>query len=504
VVAFLVLIVACINFMNLTTASSSIRSKEVGIRKTNGASKIKLRQQFFAEAIIVSFISMILAMGIVESLMGPYQTFTGKEIEIRYLDNFLVIPGLLGLAIIVGLLSGSYPALYMSQFSATESLGFKGIQQSRSWFRNILVLFQFSVAIFLIAATLLVRNQMKMIMEESLGFEKEHVLLVKQADYLENVESFSEELKRIPEVTQVAYSAFVPGDKITNWGFGAEGVDEGFSLNVNLTNEAYLETMGLEMAEGRYFSKDFGGDSDKIILNEKAISIIGLVDPIGTTMYLWYQGSRPYEVIGVVKDHHWESKHNEIRAMGILLWDENLWSNPNYVSVKFSGNVVNFLGLVEDLWDNQVGFVPFEYEFLDEHYDGIYRNETRTRALLYIFAAIAIFISCLGLFGLASFMAERRTKEIGIRKTNGASTNNILRLLSIDFTKWVLLANIIAWPVTWIVMRKWLENFAYRVDIQFWIFAVAGVLAFVIALLTVSFHAVRASRQNPSLSLRYE
>jgi putative ABC transport system permease protein len=503
VVAFLVLIVACINFMNLTTASSSIRAREVGVRKANGASRGMLRQQFFAEAVIISILALILAMGLAESLMGPYRNFTGREIQIHYLDNFLVIPGLLALAVIVGLLSGSYPALYMSRFSPTESLGFKGVRQSRSWFRNILVLFQFSVAIFLIAATLLVQKQMKLIMEDSLGFDKEHVILVKHAYYLENIETFMDELRAEPGVIQAASSVFVPGDKIVNWGFGCEGVDQAFSLNANLTNETYLETMGLEMAEGRFFSKEFGADTGKIILNETAVALLELEDPIGTITYLWNNRDLPFEVIGVVRDYHWESKHMTIRPHCIMHQKAMNWS-PNYLSVKVTGETRKVLAVLEKKWDKQVGFMPFEYEFLDKHYEGIYQNEKQTRTLLYIFAMIAIFISCLGLFGLASFMADRRTKEIGVRKTNGATTGNILGLLSIDFTKWVLLANLIAWPLIWWAMKKWLESFAYRIDIAYWTFVAAGTLAFVIALATVSFHAIRASRQNPGLSLRYE
>ncbi len=504
IVAFLLLIVACINFMNLTTASSSIRAKEVGIRKTNGASRKKLQQQFYSEAIIISILALILAMGLVESIMGPYKNFTGREIQVHYLDNFLVIPGLLALATIVGLLSGSYPALYMSKFSAIDSLGFKGVKQSRSWFRNTLVLFQFSVAIFLIAATLMVQKQMNLIMEDSLGFNKEQVVLVKNAYYLENLDSYKDELRTLPEVIQVSASAWVPGDRITNWGFGAEGVEKGFSLNANLTDETYLETMGMEMVEGRYFSKGFGADTGMIVLNETAVALLEMEDPIGRVTYLWNDRSLPYEVIGVVKDYHWESKHMEVRPHALMLLQERFRS-PYYLSVRIAGT--DYQKIIKPLrkdWEKYVPAIPFEYEILDKHYDGIYQNEKQTRALLTLFAVIAIFISCLGLFGLASFMAERRTKEIGIRKTNGATTVNILRILSLDFTKWVLLANIIAWPLTWFAMRKWLESFAYKADIPLWIYAAAGILTFIIAMATVSFHAFRASRQNPGISLRYE
>jgi len=505
IVAFLVLVVACINFMNLTTASSSIRAREIGVRKTNGASRGMLQQQFFAEAIIVSILALVLAMVLVESLMGPYQRFTGREIQIHYLDNFLVIPGLLALATIVGLLSGSYPALYMSNFSATESLGFQGVKHSRSWFRNILVLFQFSVAIFLIAATLVVQKQMDRVMNDSLGFNKEQVILVNQASYLKNIDTYMEELRARPEIIQVSSSYNVPGDKLINWGFGVEGKDHSFSINVNMTDETYLETMGHELVAGRFFSREYGAESDKVILNETAVRMYEIEDPVGTITYLWNSRDIPLEIIGVVKDYHWESKHMEIRAHAFMHLEIQDWVEPNYVSVRFAGtDVEKVIGFLETGWKEQVASIPFEYEFLDEHYEGIYQNEKQTRTLLYIFAMIAIFISCLGLFGLASFMAERRTKEIGIRKTNGASTRHILGILSLDFTKWVLLANIIAWPLTWWAMKKWLESFAYRIEIPYWVFVVAGVLAFLIALATVSFHAIRASRQNPSMSLRYE
>ena len=507
VVAFLILIVACINFMNLTTASSTIRTREIGVRKTNGASRSMLRQQFFAEAIIVSILALILAMGMVETLMGPYRGFTGREIQIHYLENFLVIPGLLALAIIVGLLSGSYPALYMSGFSATDSLGYKGIKLSRSWFRNILVLFQFSVAIFLIAATLLVQKQMKLLTDTDLGFNKEQVILVRNAHYADNPDTFLEEIRRNPEVLAASASVAVPGDQITNWGFGAEGVEGSFSLNAVLCDEDYAETMKLTVTKGRFFSREFGSDTTKIILNETAAELLEMDEPIGQITYLWNDKSLPFEIIGVIKDYHWESKHMEIRPQALMLL-ESRDREPFYFSVRIAGSDYKRMIIsLEKLWEEAIPEIPFEYEMLDIHYEDIYLNEQQTKSLLFIFAAIAIFISCLGLFGLASFMAERRTKEVGIRKTNGATTRNILGLLSIDFTKWVLLANVIALPFTWIILKRWLEDFAYRVDlvrIFWWIFLVAGVLAFIIALLTVSFHALRASRRNPSISLRYE
>jgi putative ABC transport system permease protein len=406
----------------------------------------------------------------------------------------------------VGLLSGSYPALYMSTFSATDSLGFKGIRQGRSWFRNLLVLFQFSVAIFLIAATLMVQKQMHLVMDESLGFNKEQVILLKHAHYLENPEVFKEELRAFPEVVQAASSFSVPGDKLINWGWGVEGVDQGFSINANMIDDTYLETMGLELIAGKTFSSDYGSEKDKVILNETALKVFGIEeDPIGKICYLWNSRDLPKEVIGVVRDYHWESKHMEIRPHALMHLTVQDWIEPLYISVRYAGtDAGRMISILEEKWEEYISEIPFEYEFLDEHYESIYQNEKQTRSLLYLFAGIAIFISCLGLFGLASFMAERRTKEIGIRKANGATTGNILRILSIDFTRWVVVANLIAWPLSWFAIRKWLDTFAYRTDMSYWIFVVAGILAFFIALVTVSFHAIRASRMNPGLSLRYE
>lgn len=504
IVAFILLVVACINYMNLTTARSSIRAREIGVRKANGASRKKLRQQFFSEATIISMVALIMAIGLTEMLMGPYRSFTGRQLEIGYLDNFLVIPGLLGLTILVGLLSGIYPALYMSKLSSVDSLGHKGIKQTRGSFRNILVLFQFSITIFLIAVTILVKKQMDLLTENSLGFCKEGVILVKNIDFMHNLESYKEELRARPDVIQVSASAWVPGDKITNWSFSMEGMDQRFSLNANLSDEGFAETMGLELVHGRYHSRDFMADTDKIVLNETAAELLEMKDPIGEIIYLWGNRTLPYEVIGVVKDYHWESKEMDIRPHALMLLGDR-FRDPYYLSIRTVDS--DFRDIIQDLekdWEAYVPSIPFEYEILDTHYAGLYTNEKQTHLLLSIFSVIAIIISCLGLFGLSSFIAERRTKEIGIRKTSGATTIQILSLLSLDFIRWILLANVLAWPLIWFTMRKWLDSFAYRVEVPVWIFGLASVIALIIALLTVSYHAIRASLQNPGISLRYE
>jgi putative ABC transport system permease protein len=365
---------------------------------------------------------------------------------------------------------------------------------------------QFSVAIFLISTTILVQKQMRLVLEENLGFDKEQTILVNNAFYLEeNLIPYMDGLRNLPGGIQTASSFKVPADKLNNWGFGATGVDGSFTLNVNLVDESYMETLGMEMAEGRFFSKDFGAETDKIILNETAAKLLEFEEPIGQNVFWWGDEENPIEVIGVIKDYHWESKQQIIRPHALMHLKSIEWVLPTYISVKSGGaDLGKMIKILEEGWETHVANIPFEYEFLDSHYEAIYSNEKQTRTLLGIFAAIAIFISCLGLFGLASFMADRRRKEIGIRKINGASMGSILSLLSFDFTKWVLLANIIAWPLTWFAVRKWIEGFAYRVDIQFWIFIEGGLLAFFVALATVIFHTIRASRQNPAISLRYE
>jgi putative ABC transport system permease protein len=260
----------------------------------------------------------------------------------------------------------------------------------------------------------------------------------------------------------------------------------------------------MEMAQGRFLSREYGADVKKVLLNETAVTKLGYGDPIGKTINMWFDPSIPYEIIGVIKDYHWESKQQLIKPHILIHRKAVAWT-PQYLSVKTSrANYDQVIKILEGKWNTQVPEVPFEYEFLDKHYEGIYQNEKKTKSLLIVFALMSIFISCLGLFGLASFMAARRTKEIGIRKANGASTKNIFTLLSLDFTKWILLANIIAWPLIWFALKKWLESFAYRVDLQLWVFVVAGFLTFVIALATISYHAIHASRQNPGLLFRYE
>jgi putative ABC transport system permease protein len=505
-IAIFILLIACINFMNLTTAKSAGRAKEVGLRKVVGSSRSNLVKQFLGESIIVSFIALTLAIVIVECLLPLYSHFIGRQLGIHYFDNFIVIPSLIALALLVGLLSGSYPAFFLSAFRPASVLKGKlkeGIKSS--WLRNILVIFQYSISIILIIGTTVVYKQLIFIQNERLGFDKEHVIVIKNPQALSgNISAFKEKLLQYSGVQHVSISHRVPGKTFNNIGFGVEGVEETFLLNLCCCDPEFKDVMKLKMARGRFFSRDYPTDSSAIILNEAALKVLGWDQPINKKL----DDGNPqgiFHVIGVVKDFHYESMHQKVRPMGFLFLNGTYKWQANYISVRVNpGNISQTIQLIENTWDSFSPKLPLEYSFLDEDYDRLYKNEQQTHQLFIIFSFLAIFIACLGLLGLASFMAEQRTKEIGIRKALGATVNHITVMLSKDFTKWVLVANLVAWPAAYLAMHEWLQDFAYRIKISWWMFVFAGMLAFIIALVTVSFQVFKAARKNPVESLQYE
>ena len=507
VVAVFILLIACINFMNLTTAKSAARAKEVGLRKVVGSSRSNLVKQFLGESIIISFIALALAIVLVECLLPVYSNFIGRQLEIHYFDNFIVIPSLFALALLVGLLSGSYPAFFISAFKPVSVLKGKLKEGAKSsWLRNTLVIFQYSISIILIIGTTVVYKQLSFIQNERLGFDKEHVIVIKNPQALSgNINPFKEKLLQYPGVQKVSISHDVPGKGTMNIGFGAEEVKEGLPLNLYCCDPGFKDVMKLEMAQGRFFSHDYPTDSSAVIINEAALKVLGYDHPINKKLNDWLDPQGTFHVIGVVKDFHYESMHQKVRPMGLFFLNGTYKWPPNYISVRLNpGNVSQTIQRIENTWSAFSPKLPLEYSFLDEDYDRLYKNEQQTQQLFMVFSFLAIFIACLGLLGLASFMAQQRTKEIGIRKALGATVNHIAVMLSKDFTKWVLLANLAAWPVAYLAMHKWLQDFAYRIEISWWMFVFAGVLAFIIALLTVSFQVVRAARKNPVDSLQYE
>ena len=512
-IALFILLIACINFMNLSTAQSSKRAKEVGMRKVLGAHRGKLIGQFIGESLLLSFISLILAIILIYVLLPVFNHLVSKDLVFNPIQNGIILLGLIGITVLVGFLAGAYPAFFLSGFVPLEVLKsrFKAGKGHR-FFRNGLVTLQYIISISLIISTFVIFYQLHHVKNRDLGFDKEQVVVINlKGQVNQKHEVFKNEILRLPGVISAASSSSVPSRGRSETMFSFEGVEPKKQVfPIMEIDPDFLDTMGMELIAGRNFSLDFPGDNKAMILNETLVRHLGWDDPLGKTMSMLDLADSddpkkgfvevPYTVIGVVKDFHFESLHQKIR--GHLM---KMSGSVNRVSVKLKpGTISGTLQSIEKIWRELEPAQPFPYVFLDESFDRLYRSEQRMGQIFVSFTLMAIFISCLGLFGLASFTADQRTKEIGIRKVLGASVSNVVILLSRDFTKWVILANVIAWPVAYLVMNKWLQNFAYRVSLAIWIFLLSGVMALIIALFTVSTKALKAAVADPVDSLRYE
>jgi putative ABC transport system permease protein len=507
VLSVIVLLIACINFMNLSTAKSSLRAKEVGMRKVVGSGRSKLVIQFLSESILLSYIALVLGVVMAIVLLSLSKNLIGRQIDIQYFNNFGILPLLMALGLFVGIISGSYPAFFLSSFKPIAALkGNKASGKSGSWLRNGLVIVQFTISIFLIIGTLVVNQQLKFFQNKKLGFDKEQVLVINNPGALgDKTIPFKDELRKQSSIINVSGSNTLPGKSFSNIGFGAEGIDDGFTLNLCVCDYDFLETLKLDLAQGRFFSKEFTTDSHAAVLNERTVELLGWEDPIGKKINNWSRNRGDFIVIGVIKDYHYESLHQKIRPQALFLSGGYYKNTERYISVRLNTETIaSTIKHVERKWKEFAPQMPFEYSFLDQDYDNLYMNERQTRKLFSVFSFLAIFIACLGLFGLASFIADQKTKEIGIRKVLGASVAKIVKNLNKSFLKWVLIANLMAWPIAWFTMNRWLENFAYRIGLSWWMFVLAAVLAVVIALITVSFQTVKAALKNPIDSLRYE
>ena len=506
VVALFLLLIACINFMNLATARSAGRAKEVGVRKVLGSVRSNLMGQFMTEALLQSFLAMLIAVGLAAALLVPFGQMAGKPLSL--LRPVWLPAALIALTVLVGLLAGSYPSLYLSAFRPIEALKGRIVSGRRGRrFRNGLVVVQFAISIALIACTLLVQSQMRYFRQADVGFDKEGVLVISnQNNRLKNqAESFKEILKNRPQIINAALTTGVPPDYGFQDYYKVEGrSDEQFDLISYMVDDDFEATLGLEIVQGQGFSKDFPSSVDGVILNEVAVQRIGWDDPIGKT--ITYPSAGTYTVIGVMKDFNFLSLRQPIVPFALFHRASESYQIPNaYVVVRLrQDDLASTLATIESEWKALAPDAPFEYTFLDDNLQAQYQAEQRLELLFLVFAGLAILVACLGLWGLAAYTAERRTKEIGVRKTLGATVPNVLVLLVKGFTKWVLLANLIAWPVAWLAMNQWLQGFAYRVEISWWIFLIAGLTALGVALLTVSFQAVKAAMANPIDALRYE
>ncbi|MCG8410534.1 MAG: ABC transporter permease [Bacteroidales bacterium] len=504
-IALFILIIACINFMNLSTARSAKRAKEIGIRKVVGGSRASLFRQFLFESVLLSFISLLIAMIIIESVLPLFNNLVSKEIAIGYFSNGFMLPSLFLLAILVGLFSGLYSAGYLSSLKMLSALKNNIFANNKNnWFRNSLVIFQFAISIILVISTFVVYSQLMYIKNKDLGFDKEHILIVNNAKQIRNsFESFKQELEKNTSISNVTYSSSYPSTMF--YGFPlivsrAEGSDS-YAPRVLEVEKDFAKTYGLELIEGRFFSHKYSTDTSSIILNQSAVKEFRLEKPVvGQQIYTTHSGNRAWKIIGIVKDFNFQSLYQDI---GSLVFIDNNFIK--YISVKFNDGInTQKIQLVQNAWEKFVHDTPFDYSIMKDDFMLLHKKEFKTAEVFAIFSILAIFIACLGLLGLASFIVEQKTKEIGIRKAMGASTLSIIGLLFKQFSIWILLANIIAWPLAYIFMNNWLHNFAYHTSIQFWIFALASISILILALSTVSFQAIKAAQANPVDNLRYE
>ncbi len=502
-IAVFILIIACINFMNLSTAKASRRIKEVGIKKAIGAGRRALVFQYLGESMLMSFLSLLVAILLVDVFLSYFNIITGKQLSFQL--NGIMISLLVGAMMFTGILAGSYPALYLSAFNpATVLKGKFSNSFGEAWARKGLVVFQFTLSIIFIVSVVVVYKQIEFVQSANLGYKKENLIyfpLSGALSELKSQESLIEEMKAVPGVVNVSSSAHtLTGHSNGTSGILWEGKDpedktefENVTINYNM-----IETMGVEMKEGRTFSRDHRTDTAAIILSQKAIDFMGIKDPVGKTVKLW---GDDMQIIGVSKDFHFESLHEDVKPVFFRL-------DPTDTDLLMArveeGKESDALTSIQKLFQTFNPGFPFEYKFVDEVYQGQYASEQRVATLSKYFAGLAILISCLGLFGLASFTAERRRKEMGIRKILGSSEFNIIYLISGDFTKIVFVSIIIALPLSFLAMHSWLSDFVYKIELQWWFFAGAGALALVISWMTVGMQAVKASRVNPTQCLKEE
>ena len=505
-IALLILIVACINFINLTTARSTQRANEVGVRKVVGSSRGQLIRQFLSESVFLSFLSFLLALLLVQLALPVFNSLVGKEFSAgRVLDWSFLLALAIG-AVVIGIAAGSYPAFLMASFRPVAVLKGKiqsGLKGRR--FRDALVVFQFCASVVLLVGTAVIFTQLHYIRNKELGFDKEHVVVIQRAEKLGSQQlAFKNRLYQNPAVMSAAFTDSLPQMLLEAKVFQkeGEGSQENNTLITITADYDLLETYGLKIIAGRYFDRERSTDAAAVVLNETAVKALDIQDPLEKRLVLVGLKRKPMDIIGIINDFHMESLHTKIGPMAVILSGKR----PGVLlSVRVRpGDLPKTLGFLEERWREFTNNQPFEYVFFDDQFDMLYKAEIQAGKVITAFACLAVFIACLGLLGLASFTASQRTKEIGIRKVLGATTSGILVLLNKDFVKRVLAANLIAWPLAYYAMNKWLQNFAYRIRLGIWMFLAAAVAALFIAIFTVSYQTVRAARGNPVDSLRYE
>jgi len=504
-IAFLVLVIACLNYMNLATARSLQRGKEVGIRKVVGAQRIQLVRQLLSESLVAAALAMILAIVLVVSLLPAFNSLVERQLSFNPIVNPLLFLGLSAIVLVVGLLSGSYPALSISGFKPVSILSGSFSRSSKGQaLRNALVLIQFSITIAFLIFTFVVREQLQFIKNRDMGYSREHILTSQIADQVikQNIQAVKSELLQHSGILEVATSENLPNniDFHTTARWPGRTEDAGFPIYYQMADYGFVDLFDIEIVAGRNFSRDFPSDEQgAFLVNEATVRAAQWENPIGQELFHWT--GKKGKIVGVMKDFHLHSLHRPIEPLYVYLDNQNF----SYLSIRIrSEEVPATIGHIEGVMKKFSPGYPFEYSFFDDVFERAYHTEQMMSGLFGSMAILAIFIACLGLFGLAAFAADQRTKEIGVRKILGASEGRIFWLFSKDFMRGVIFANLLAWPTAYFVMNKWLQNFIYRIDIGIGTFMLSGLVALAIALLTVSFQSLKAATSNPIDSLRYE
>lgn len=503
-IALFVLGIACINFMNLTTARFAKRSKEVGLRKVVGANRKQLMGQFFGESTIFALMALPFAFFIVELFLPILNNLSDKQLAVNYYDIRFILSSV-ALVILTGVFSGIYPALMLSSFHPVKILkNAFGLEKKGVGYRKILVVVQFALSIIVIVGALVIHEQLTYVRNKGLGYQKENLLYLKTGGGFEKIyESAKTELLQNPNIVSVTASDNLPTFLSHTTGVDWEGRNpEKIEIfQVHGVNYDYFKTHKMELVNGRFFSKEYITDSERAyVVNETAVKTMEMEIAVGSRLTVRGGEGR---IIGVVRDFHFRSLHERIEPLVLRLG--TLDREFNYLTIRIAQeDIPGTISFIKTVWEKYGQSYPFDFYFLDDKIDELYKADQRTAQIFGYCAFLAIFVSCLGLFGLATFVSEQRTKEIGVRKVLGATVQKIVYILTKDFTKWVLVANIIAWPLAWLAMNTWLQDFAYRINIGLVMFLKAGILAFGIALITVSFHAVKSALSNPVDTLRYE
>ncbi len=507
-IAIFILVIASINFTNLATARASSRSKEVGIRKVVGAMKEQLVLQFLTESFIVTLVSLGFAIVILELFMPALNNLIQIPLDILYFSHWYIVPSLFVLIFVVSIMAGSYPAFFLASFRPVAVLKGKLKLGTKSGIlRSVLVITQFVVSVFILLSTYTVSDQLNYMLNKDLGFDKENILMIRRSDALKTqMESFKSELKNLPSVIEVTNANAYPGINFSNNAFWLEGesTSNTYLLNQCWVSFDYGKTFGFELVKGRFFSRDYPSDSNAIVINEAAVKSLGLENPIGKNIL------RPgnqnnftrMPIIGVVKDFNFKSLHTKIEPAAFTLMPGN-WEGVVCIKLK-PENVNSSIHQIQGIWESFTSEYPFEYFFFDDSLKKLYKSEQRTNNIFILFSVLSILIAFMGLIGLISFITEQRKKEIGIRKTFGSSSANIALIICKEIFKLIVIASIISWPIAYWVMHNWLQDFSYRVDINYLMFILIPVFTIILSLLTVIYQTLKAAMKNPAETLRYE